>query len=227
MTRPLAAAQRFVADLPDTISTLLHPIYSPLLRIVPTDQPAHVADDEAVIFTSANGVRFAPEGGGRRAFCVGAATAAAAQARGWHAVQAGETADTLVDTMRADMPPEPLVHLSGVHTRGDIVRRLRAAGARIRHIPVYDQVRCDLTEEAHRALAGEAPTLIPLFSPRTADQFFANDPVLRHAVVLALSPAVADAAPEPLRPSVIITVSPDAAAMSTALGDAALALASG
>ncbi|MEO0504205.1 MAG: uroporphyrinogen-III synthase [Pseudomonadota bacterium] len=227
MTRPVMASRAFVDSLPEALAIRVDAILTPLLRIEPTGADVSLAPSDAVIFTSGNGVRFAPDGAGRVAYCVGLATTRAAQDRGWVAQQSGDTAEALAQELVRKVPDQRLFHLSGAHTRGDILGRLRAAGADVHRVALYDQRTCDLTDAARRALAGDRPVLVPLFSPRTATQFFAQSPVLDRAVLLGLSDSVAACAPEPLRESVIVSAAPDATAMVKALQQTVDRLASG
>ncbi|MEM9869688.1 MAG: uroporphyrinogen-III synthase [Pseudomonadota bacterium] len=217
MTRPLDAGRAFVASLPTSVLSQVTVIETPLLRITPTGRSVDLGAEDAAIFTSANGVRFAPDGAGRRAFCVGAATTRTAKDRGWTAVKSGETAEQLVVEMMSNPPDQRLFHLAGIHTRGNVAARLQAAGAQVEHVALYDQDRCTLTQAAHAALGRPGPTLVPLFSPRTAVQFFDAALDVRQARVLALSDAIADCAPELLRKDVVVSKAPTASAMVKAL----------
>lgn len=227
MTRPLSASRAFVDALPAHLTARLDIILTPLLRIEPTGQTAPLSDTDAVIFTSSNGVRFAPDGAGRTAFCVGAATTKAATTRGWRAIERGTTAHSLAQNLSANPPHHKVYHLSGIHTRGDITGRLRAVGVDAHRVALYDQVTCDLSAPARNALAGERGALIPLFSPRTAAHFFGQVPALSQGIVIAMSDAVAATAPDSLRAQLIVSVAPDANAMAKALEDAADCLAAG
>ena len=191
LTRPEPGAGRFLSALSAEARAVVMPVLSPLMTIEPLDWSGEIGPEVAAIFTSANGVRFAPEGVGRRAFCVGAETARAAMARGWRAEQAGQTADALVDKLTAARGTAPLVHFAGVHRRGGIAERLVAAGCSARVVEVYDQRLHPLTEAALEALAG--PAIVPLFSPRTAEQFAreTRSIALGHVHLVAMSAAVA------------------------------------
>jgi uroporphyrinogen-III synthase len=87
----------------------------------------------------------------------------------------------------------PLLHLAGRHRRGDVAAQLTAKGIVTDVHTLYDQQLCDLTEEAQALLAGDKPVLVPLFSPRSAQQFVAQARKLRHVTVVAISGAVAQA----------------------------------
>lgn len=216
-----------MSALPKRLADSLDVIYTPLLHIEPTGEDARIGPEDAAIFTSSNGVKHAPEGNGRKAFCVGRATTSLARDRGWNAHEAGQTATELVERLLSNLPDLPLFHLSGTHTRGHVVQRLTDAGAVAQRVILYDQRATDLTDAAHAALASGKPVLVPLFSPRTATQFFAQSPDLSHAVIFAFSDTIADCAPPEHRPAVIVSSAPDAQAMAKALQDAVHRLASG
>ena len=217
MTRTRAASTQFVDGLSRDLRQRVRPIFAPLLQIAGRDDMPALAPDDAVIFTSANGVKHAPPGQGRVAFCVGPATTAEASARGWNAQQAGENADGLVAHLTRLCPQQRLFHLSGAHTRGHIADRLAKVGLTVSHHVTYDQHLLDLTPEAAAILTGNSSVIVPLFSPRTAAHLAAIAPTLSRATIVALSTAVADA----LRPhdfaDLLIAQSPDADAMQVAI----------
>ncbi|WP_299770413.1 uroporphyrinogen-III synthase [uncultured Tateyamaria sp.] len=215
MTRPRAAAERFVAEMPDDLRAQVSPLFSPLLTIVPVADGQTIAADEAAIFTSSNGVANAPAGAGRLAYCIGTATTDRATQHGWSAQMAGLTADELVAGLTKNRISHNLVHIRGQHTRGDVVTRLRSAGTQVRDCIVYDQVPQLLSSAAHEALMREELTIVPLFSPRTAMQFAKQAPRATSMHVIAFSDAVATAA-EPIRVD-SLAVRPDATAMYEAI----------
>lgn len=227
MTRPKGASERFVAALPQHVRDRVMPLISPLLDIQPTGAPVPMQDDDAAIFTSSNGVAFGPDGNGRTAFCLGERTTQSAIERGWDARTVGATADELVAELTQNRPNHKLIHLSGVHTRGNVAARLRASKLNAQAIAVYHQHLLPLTNEATTVLTGGTPVLVPLFSPRTAIQFFADAPTMSNAIILAISAAVADTSPHSLRPNIQIANAPNAAAMGDALECALDALPSG
>ncbi|MHA6264241.1 uroporphyrinogen-III synthase [Arenibacterium sp. CAU 1754] len=220
MTRPQAASDRFVAQMGDVLREKLTVLHSPLIRIVPCDGGIETGDARGLVFTSSNGVAVAADKGvdrGLPCFCVGEATTRAAQAAGWAAECMGETADALIAALPDRKPLVPLLHLSGVHVRGDLAGALTQLGLPARAIAVYDQVLDPLDSRALSAVQGDKPVIAPLFSPRTA-RHFANqidDPGNVHAV--ALSKAVA----EPLKNrgfcSVTVAQRPNSADMITAI----------
>lgn len=217
MTRPRAASEAFVAGLSRLTLSQIDVVYSPVLQIVALTADLGLADVDAVVFTSANGVAHGPDGNGRAAYCVGAATTRAAAARGWTARQCGPTADALVGNLISDPPGQSLIHMSGTHTRGDVATRLTKAGIPTRNIALYDQVLHPLTSLAKSLLMSEKPVIVPLFSPRSAAQFAQQVPDARTVHAIALSNAVAQCLPQASYGSVTVADTPDANAMRSAL----------
>lgn len=206
LTRPLDGARAFLASLPAEIIKRTTPILSPLIAISPLTPTIPQAG--FVIFTSATSIKFAGEGQARRAFCVGANTTAKAKEHGWDAVELGQTADELVANLIDQAPEGPMLHLSGLHTRGNITERLTSAGVPTRNIALYDQTLCNLTSDAQKVLRGDTPVIVPLFSPRTAchfkDQMTGSAPL--H--IVALSRAVANELHSLSRQSLAICAEP-------------------
>lgn len=207
-TRPAGANARFIERLNATARADLHVIESPLLEIIGVPQKRSVAFDAAV-FTSANGVRFAPNGEGQVAYCVGAATAEAASAAGWTAQISGRDAASLVEALQELKPKGTLVHFCGVHTRGDVTRHLGQAGLQITAETVYDQREARLTQAARDALDADVPVIVPLFSPRTAQIFAVQSRAVAPLYLAALSGAVADETAELRHSAIEIATTPD------------------
>ena len=185
-------------------------IVSPVMRVAPRELalPEGLA---GLVLTSANGVRALGGRGPRLAWCVGDRTAAEAEAAGYEAHSAGGDSDALVALIAAH-GAGPLLHVRGAHARGDVAARLTAAGVPCAEAVAYDQPFVPLTAEAEAALAGTAPLLVPLYSPRAAARLAV---LARNAAaplhVVAMSPAVARAA-RPLGPA-RVAERPDADAM--------------
>ncbi len=155
--------------MPDRLKRAFQPIFSPVLTITPLETDVSVPPQASVIFSSVNGVKFAPPGNRRTAYCIGPATTQAAKSAGWHAQEKGDTADALVQSLAdSGLSFDQLIHLSGRHTRGQVAKRLNALGVPVDHHVIYDQRLQPLSTEALSALAGNRPVFIPLFSPRTA-----------------------------------------------------------
>jgi uroporphyrinogen-III synthase len=214
LTRPEGANSAFAADFPKSLSDRLVFIESPLIGIKSIATQVALAQQTSVIFTSVNGVRFAPPSIGRRAYCVGIRTTQAATSAGWEATCVGQNADEMVKTLIEARPAEMLCHLSGVHVRGRIVERLNEAGLTARRVPLYDQLLLPLGPAARAALESHKPVIVPLFSPRAATHFAAVSPPNPRLQVVTISDAVTDAiknnasfetvtAPEPTADAVI------------------------
>ena len=66
MTRPLSASERFVAQFTPELLAKVDVLFAPLMQITATDRVSDIGPEMSVIFSSANGVRFAPKGQGRQ-----------------------------------------------------------------------------------------------------------------------------------------------------------------
>ena len=156
----------------------------PLLVIRPLPDAALDAEGvQALLFTSANGVRalmahssaalFA--GRDLPVFAVGDATAEAARAAGFDAVEsaAGDVND-LARLVRDRLDPAagPLLHVAGSVTAGDLAGDLGESGFELRRAVLYEAEPVDrLSPETTAALADGAFDFVLFFSPRTARSF--------------------------------------------------------
>ena len=227
LTRSRPQSLRFAALLRDRLGADLPVLVAPVLDIV-TD-PRAAADALAgaggVIFTSENGVAACARADvppGLPAFCVGTRTAEAARAAGFapRPDPPGDL-DALIARIVADGWPRdarPLVHLHGAHVTGDAASALAARGIAVRGAIVYDQRALPLSDAARRLLAGCAPVVVPVFSPRSARLIA---PALAAATapwgVAAISPRAAAAVAVQGARSVQVADTPDAAAMVDAV----------
>lgn len=195
LTRPAEASQRFAQGLAPETQARVTLCVSPLIGIAPRTEPVDPGLARGLVFSSVNGVRAAAGLMAARdlpCFCVGAATARAAREAGWTVAREAEAdADALVAALLRDPPEGPLLHLRGVHARGDIAGRLTAGGLRTDATVVYDQPELTLTDAARDHLAGSHPVIVPLFSPRSASLFAAQHAGPAPLYVQAMSPAVA------------------------------------
>lgn len=202
LTRPRADSEALAALLAkDGIETEI----APLLEIVLEPAPVDLSDVQALLFTSANGVRaFAAATGDRSlpAYCVGDATAREAAAEGFAAAEsAGGDVTDLEALVRARLNPADgaLLHVSGHRVAGDLAGALAAAGFTVRRAVLYRaEIPETLPEAARRALAAEEIDAAPFFSPRTARTFVTlireagMGAVCARIAAYCLSPAVAD-----------------------------------
>lgn len=174
MTRPRAASERFVAQLPTRTKSRVQVIYSPIMEIRPLPVEVETEGVQGLIFTSANAVNAAALKGVDRnlpAFCVGPTTTSTAKGCGWQAEMVGATAEELVGHLLKRRPKSPLLHLRGENTRGNVAGRLTESGLTVGELPVYQQLLLPLTSEATRVADLDSPVIAPLFSPRTARHF--------------------------------------------------------
>lgn len=202
-TRPSPDAEAFTAVIREAGAQV---IASPVMTINFRDEAAPVAPDEALAFTSANGVRaFARANPDRRlvVYAVGGATADAARQAGFGRVEtASGDVESLAALIAATKQSTSILHLAGSDRAGDLVAALAARGVPARRLVLYDAVpTADLAPEARAALTSEPENCaVALFSPRSAALFFAQavracvEDRLARAQLLALSEAVAAAA---------------------------------
>ncbi|MDK3071812.1 uroporphyrinogen-III synthase [Sedimentitalea sp. JM2-8] len=220
MTRPREASERFVARLPDDLKRRVEPVYAPLIEIVPTGGEIEFGDARAVIFTSAHGVAAASGGTRRRdlpAYCVGLSTTESARRKGWTALCMGETAQELARALLKSDEPGPMLHLSGVNTRGDIAETLSAGGRPTRRQAIYDQPLRFFGAAEQALLASDRSVVVPIFSPRTARQFADQCPAGAASHLVALSPAVAEPLSELTDHAVVVSEEPTADSMVLAI----------
>lgn len=181
ITRPAPAALRLAQDL---AGLDLPTIIAPLMRIDPVPHNAAALDRAAgLVFTSESGVAFAGTGGGRPAICVGPRTALAAEAAGFDTRTGPGDAAGLMPMLQ-DLGPG-WVHVRGAHVAADLG---------LESVVVYDQTALPLTAAAAQVLAGDAPVILPLFSPRSARLAAAEVAGARAPLWLAPISIAADAA---------------------------------
>src|SRR5262245_56640665 len=188
----------------------------PLLSIRPLPEaPIDLTGVQALLFTSANGVRsFAELAGGRDlpdwrelpAFAVGNATAATARSAGFTQVEsaAGDVAALArLAAERLDPKKGALLHAAVSAVAGDLAGLLEQAGFTLRREMLYEARPADqLSPATVTNLSNGWFDLVLFFSPRTAATFAtlaraAGDSVVNgcgKAAALCLSQAVATAA---------------------------------
>jgi uroporphyrinogen-III synthase len=207
VTRPAAEAVELAAAL---AMRDVAAVIEPLLDIRYRDDPPDLAGVQAVLCTSANGVRalarLVPDRGAPL-FAVGAATAAMARAEGFADVHNADGAvGDLVRLVCARLRPGSgrLLHAAGSVAAGDLPGELRARGFSVERAVLYDaRPATALGAGTIGALSARRVDVALFFSPRTAAIFarLAAQAGIGHEMrsVAAISiSAAADAALGPL-----------------------------
>jgi len=224
LTRPEDQSRDFGRAAQARFGDRLQPLIAPLMRTAFLQPPLPAGPYFAVIFTSMRGVaavtrldHHLP----KVAFCVGQATALAAEKAGFAAVSTDGAADDLVSHLVARPPSGRLLHLRGAEARGDVAARLTRHGIPTDEITVYRQLAQDLTTAAASALCSKGAVIVPLFSPQSARLFRDGLPAASCAdLSLALiSQAVAKVAADIPATHRAVALRPDAAAMLDAIGE--------
>lgn len=176
VTRPEADAGPIAADLAARGHTA---VIEPLLTIVARPEVGvDLTGVQAIALTSANGARTLAARTERRdlpAFAVGDATAAAARAAGFAAVEsAGGDVAALAALIAARLDPGAgsVFHAAARHVAGDLKGRLEAAGFAVRRVALYDaEPRPALSPATAAALRDGGIDATLFFSPRTGRTF--------------------------------------------------------
>lgn len=151
-------------------------VVAPLLGVSYRDgRPLHLDGVQAILATSANGVRAFARHTSRRdypLFAVGSQTAAAARAAGFSNVRnADGNAQDLAAAVRGWALPGAgvLLHAAGAQAEGRLADSLRAAGYTVRSEVLYDVPAVpQLPDTARAALADGALDAVLLLSARSA-----------------------------------------------------------
>ncbi len=215
LTRPDADSARFAQCLREA-GIQAEIVISPLLGISSLDVAPDFDEVRGVIFTSRNGVA-SVAAWNLPAWCVGQATRDSAAHAGWQAISGGGDAEALLQTILADAPAGPLLHVRGEHARGDLAARLSAAGIPTDEVVSYRQEAKALSSEAKRLIQGDFPLILPIFSPRTARHLCTLGPFAAPLKVVAMSAAVAQALTELDVQNTVIASQPNAEAMIEAI----------
>ncbi|MFQ5533472.1 MAG: uroporphyrinogen-III synthase [Sphingomonadales bacterium] len=203
ITRPRADAEPLAATL---IAHGHDAIIEPMLDIRPvTGRPLNLDGVQAVLATSANGVRALAGVSDERAmpiYAVGDATARQALALDFTNIRSAAGDVRSLSTLVArDFDPRDgtLIHVAGSHLAGDLTSELQRRKFTIRREVLYcARAARRLSDHVRAALSGGAIDAIMFFSPRSAD-IFVNlvvqaelGPACRGTAALCLSKAVAD-----------------------------------
>lgn len=223
LTRPRAASEAFAARFRARFGADWPMILAPLIEIVPL--APQVPEAAAVIFTSQNAV--APlvalsPAAGRRAYCVGARTAAAARAAGFEVITGAGDAHALFETISTAEPSGPLLHARGAEVAAPLGDWLNSAGIETVEAVLYRQEPRAFEAGLRARMLERELLLVPLFSPRSArllvDELGArSSDAMPRLWVAAISEAVAEAAGPLGAERLEIAPHPDAAGVEEAL----------
>ncbi len=200
ITRPIEDAKPLADALAERgIEVLIEP----LLEVTALDDAEIDLDDvQALLFTSANGVRAFAGLNARRdlkTFTVGDGSAEAARRAGFTQVESAKgDVEALVTLVVDRLKPEDgiLFHAAGTVTAGDLKAQLEGLGYRVRRAQLYDaKIATTLSNETRANLTLGGLDAVLLFSPRTARTFAdlwraAGAPSLAGIQALCLSAAV-------------------------------------
>lgn len=170
ITRPEPEASRFADRLRADHGPGVAVLCAPLMRTCWTGELPALSGAETLIFTSRHGVAGFCRQSDRRdlpGYAVGPATARAAHEAGLSAVACGGDAGALLQRIAEDGARGPFLHARGAHVAADIAGALRAAGKDAAQAVVYEQTPLPLSDAARTALAGTAPVVVPVMSPRS------------------------------------------------------------
>src|SRR5688572_10102960 len=204
ITRP----EREAAALAQALAARGHQaVIAPLFRLQvlhpPADFAATLAACQAILITSANGVRALAEASEQRSkpiFAVGDTTAATAEGVGFtNVVSAAGDADALSELVRQRLDPAagPLLHVSGADVAGEPA----PAGFEVRRVVLYEaQEATTLPDSARATLEARALDVATFFSPRASEVFvrLVRDAKLAKTCRAITAVAISPAAAEPL-----------------------------
>lgn len=208
--RPLVLITRPADDATGLLNALdargYDGLVEPMLSIAPIEGARVDLDGcQAILFTSANGVRALAALTDRRdlpVVAVGPASAREARAVGFDAITtAGGDVSALAQCVRETLEPADgaLFHAAGSVTAGDLAGLLAAEGYTLRRVPLYRAEPTESLSEACRAALDENRlAAVTFFSPRTGGVFvrlLVNEgraSRARTVSAVCLSPAVAE-----------------------------------
>ncbi len=168
LIRPEAASRALANRIEAAIGHKIPTLIAPVITVAPVPATYDPAPYAGLILTSANAVAFADGLAGRPVWCVGTRTAQAARARGAIVQAQAPDAQALVDLILAKPPEGKLLWLRGTHVASDVAGNLATQGIETDAVVVYDQPAPPPDPALLDALTGNAPVILPLYSPRSA-----------------------------------------------------------
>jgi uroporphyrinogen-III synthase len=176
ITRPRAEAERLAALLaPLGIAAVVEPLIAVSERAVEAPDLGGV---QAVLCTSANGVRALARASAERSvalFAVGDATAARARAEGFrHVESAGGDVEDLAYLVSRRLKPQGgrLLHVAGSEVAGELAKSLADGGFAVERMVLYEAQAAEAISPGTAVLiTGGKIDFALFFSPRTAAVF--------------------------------------------------------
>jgi uroporphyrinogen-III synthase len=176
VTRPREDAESLI---PALATRGVEAVIEPLMEVhYQLPEELDLGGAQAILCTSANGVRALARASGERGvplLAVGDATAARARAEGFRAVEsAGGDVGDLARLAGARLRPQngPLLHVAGNIVAGDLAGLLRAQGFTVERRVLYEaRAAAALSPAAVDGLRAGAIAFALFFSPRTAAIF--------------------------------------------------------
>jgi Uroporphyrinogen-III synthase len=208
ITRPKDDAERLAEELRALVpelSVILAPVLE--IRPLPFDLPDEPFD--LVLISSQHAIPAALSCDNLPVVCVGAATARKAEVAGLTVRAVFPTADDLVRGL-ADQKDSRALHLHGYHTRGNVSKRLTAAGLETKECVVYDQIARSWTTAEQSEIFDQPQLLVPLYSPRSAQILSENlAGYTGELTLIAISEVCREAWSGPLAKSICVAEHPD------------------
>ncbi|MDQ7070228.1 MAG: uroporphyrinogen-III synthase [Rhodobacterales bacterium] len=220
LIRPVEGSKRFAEALRDALGDDVKIVISPLTKIEFLEGALELDGLSKLIFTSTNGVRAYARHCERRdipCYSVGDATAAYARSIGMQATSCHGNAQDLIARILADGERGPVLHVRGVHSRGEVALNLQNAGCKAEEAIVYRQIGQILNDAAISLFQAKTPVIVPLFSPRGAEQFVQQYHGGASVLVVVMSAAVAQAVRDLDALRVVTAQSPNREAMLEAI----------
>lgn len=188
------------------------PIIAPLLTIEPRPFDANLGSAQALLFTSINGVvAFAGATAIRdvAVITVGNATADAAMKAGFRNVRtANGDVGALAEVAGKVLDPKggKVIHVSGMHTAGDLVGALRRAGFEAEHRIAFEAVQA---KQLPNVLVTEDIDVMLFHSARAAEAYFLErSPRAAERIAVCLGPRIAEVAQKILWKRLIVAPAP-------------------
>ena len=210
---------------------ILSPVFS--LRAIEPAPVLHMAALQALIFTSANGVRYfceTREASAITAWCVGETTKAAALEAGFKTVRSGtDDAVSLADMICKEAVPGDgsFLHVGNLAAGKSLAHRLQEAGLEASFAALYESLAArTLSDQAQALLASNQPYAILVHSAKGAASFarLTKDHELTSAVLVAISAQAAAPLEQAGFAKAVIAECPDRVGMSQALAEGLRAL---